>query len=341
MDARQSLHQAILSQWPLDEWRESKIVIASSGGPDSTALLELLWELRPDQERTMVAHFNHGLRGAESDADQAFVEAHAARLGIACLTGRAEPALEGTQVSENSLRGIRHTFLAKVAKERQASWVALAHHADDQVETFVHHLLRGAGPGGLKGIPPRRRIADGLVAVRPLLDVPRSSIIEYLETKNVSYCIDRSNLANDYTRNRIRNELLPELRRFAGSESLDRRLTQSCKLIAEEHQVVVMLAERWLAGLDAKMRTDSGENRESVEAPISDFVETPWPIVRHALTMVWHRQGWPLREMNYSHWTRLHRFLIAASESRHPMRNELPGKIMVRYRKGILQILIT
>jgi len=338
-----SIEQAILDLWPMELWQESTIVIAASGGADSTALVEALFRIRPDPVRLIVAHYNHALRGEESDADQAFVESQAARLGIACIIKRANQT-DVSNRSENHLRKLRHQFLKEVAASHHARWIAMAHQADDQLETFLHHLLRGSGPSGLSGIPTIRPIDSVTSIVRPLLGVHRREILDYLSKRNQTFRVDSSNGSSDYTRNRIRNELLPSLRTFAQSESVDVRLLHARELIAEQHAVFRSLADRWLAKIgyaseetfDAS--TGNATHAKPFSVPIPMCRNEPWPIVREAFVMIWHRMNWPLREMSHKHWRKMERLVELASQTTHPKQLELPGQITVRCHKGIMQI---
>ena len=343
MKSRIGIEQAICESWPIELWGESTVVIAASGGADSTALLEAILQLRPDPAQTIVAHFNHAMRGAESDGDQSFVESISERLGVKCISRRATLD-EISKPSESSLRKLRHQFLKEVASRHNARWIVMGHQADDQVETFLHHLLRGSGPSGLSGIQSFRRI-DALVdIVRPLLRVRRCDILDYLRGLKQTYREDSSNATLDYTRNRIRNELLPSLRTFANSESLDVRLLQARELIAEEHAAFVELADRWLAkigyaseeSLFASDETQNGTKHFSVPIPMCR--NEPWPIIREALVMIWHRMNWPMREMNHKHWRKLQTMIEQASQTTHPKRLELPGQIIATCRKGMFRL---
>ncbi len=343
MKLSNKLEQAILDLWPIELWRESIIVVADSGGADSTALLEILFHIRPDPDRTVVAHYNHALRGEESDADQAFVESHAARLGMKCITKQASTT-EIANPSENSLRKLRHQFLKDVATSHNARWIAMGHQADDQVETFLHHLLRGSGPSGLSGIQVFRPLDSLIDIVRPLLRIHRSEIQNYLTERHQTFRTDRSNESQVYTRNRIRNVLLPALRAFTQSDSLDRHLLQSRELIEEEHAAFRELADRWLAKIGYAPEETVGippeePNKPShFSVPVPMCRNEPWPIIREAMVMIWHRMNWPLREMNHKHWRKMQRLIDLASQTTHPKRLELPGKIAVTCRKGILRV---
>ena len=338
MQFQGKIEDAILDAWPIAHWQESTIVIAASGGADSTALLEALIRLRPDPARTIVAHYNHAMRGAESDADQAFVESHAARHGAQCIVTRATQ-VEIANPSENQLRKLRHQFLKEVAIRHNARWIAMAHQADDQVETFLHHLLRGSGPSGLSGIQTFRRLGSTLDIVRPMLRIYRSEILGFLAERNQSFRVDLSNDSLDYTRNRIRNELLPQLRTFANSELLDNRLLQARELIAEEHAVFRELADRWLAKVGyASEEAAATCQSNHFSVPIPMCRNEPWPIIREAIVMIWHRMNWPLRELNHKHWRKLQKLIEIASQTTHPKRLELPGTIVATCRKGTLRI---
>lgn len=175
-----------------------------SGGPDSVALLDTL--VKSDW-RPHICHLNHQLRGAESDADAEFVRQLAVRYDLPCT-------IESCRVAgdEDSTRRARHEFFARVAERSGIKKLALAHTADDQVETFLLRLLRGAGVPGLVGIWPERQLGT-LRVIRPLLKVRRVEILGYLAAEKLAYREDASNADTRFTRNRIRHELLPLLER--------------------------------------------------------------------------------------------------------------------------------
>jgi tRNA(Ile)-lysidine synthase len=188
------------------------LLVGVSGGPDSVALLSLLVE---GSWRPHVCHLNHQLRGSESDADAEFVRTLADHYQLpVTIDSRDIPAVAaGRKLSvEDAARRVRLEFFAEVAARTGITKLALAHTADDQVETFLMRLLRGAGVPGLVGIWPERKLGS-LRVIRPLLKVRRSEIIEYLNNKKFSYRTDPSNLDTRFTRNRVRHELLPMLER--------------------------------------------------------------------------------------------------------------------------------
>lgn len=188
-----------------------RVVVAVSGGADSVCLLHCLAELAPGLGlELLAAHFNHQLRGAESDEDQRFVEDLCARLGVELRTGSA-PMGEIAKKRKGSLEEIcrqgRHEFLLSVMRERGFTKIALGHSLDDQAETVLMNVIRGAGIDGLKGIDPVRDCC-----IRPLLEVTREEIVEYLGGRQIPFRSDSSNLDNSFRRNSVRNSLLPGIR---------------------------------------------------------------------------------------------------------------------------------
>lgn len=175
-----------------------------SGGPDSVALLDALVALG---YRPHVCHLNHRWRGEESDADAEFVRQLAARYGLpATIEARKAPQ------SEDGARRARFAFFERVARKTGLRTLLLAHTADDQVETFLLRLLRGAGPSGLSGIWPERPIGS-LLVIRPLLSVWRPQILAYLRRRKLTWREDTSNANPRFLRNRVRHQLLPLLAR--------------------------------------------------------------------------------------------------------------------------------
>ncbi|MFQ5417334.1 MAG: tRNA lysidine(34) synthetase TilS [Myxococcota bacterium] len=194
-----------------------RVLVAVSAGVDSTVLAHALADLadRCDLE-IAVGHVNHGLRGAESDSDEAAVRALAADRGVPLEVARVDPQALREGVSsrdrptlQEAARTLRYRSLREMAARVGAARIATAHNADDQAETVLMRLLRGTGPDGLGGIPERS--PDGVV-VRPLLRVPRDAIAAFARERNLSWREDASNERDDYTRNRLRLRWLPALR---------------------------------------------------------------------------------------------------------------------------------
>src|SRR5213592_3655617 len=215
-DLVQRIESAIQSKQLLRP--QQSLLVAVSGGLDSMVLLEVLRRLAAIHLwQLCVAHFNHRLRGRDSDRDEQLVRSTAARLRIPCLVGHAnvkETAHEQKQSLEMAGRQLRHQFLARVARERNVSSIALAHQADDQVELFFLRLLRGAGGQGLAGMKwtSPSPIDRNLTLVRPLLDCAKAELRQFARAAGIKFREDASNASLDILRNRVRQELLPRLR---------------------------------------------------------------------------------------------------------------------------------
>lgn len=187
-----------------------KVVVACSGGPDSVFLVHLFAHLKPLMFLDVaVAHLNHSLRGAESDADEQFTQDlagqlelpfYARKVDVAALAEKEHLSLEACGRNE------RYCFFSELAEQLNAEKIATGHTADDQAETVLMHLLRGAGSRGLAGMPLLR----GKI-IRPLLHLSKKEILAYLESQKIQYRIDRTNEKTDFLRNKIRHHLMPLL----------------------------------------------------------------------------------------------------------------------------------
>lgn len=199
----------------------ASIVVACSGGPDSTALLRSLHRLRSGHGLSLhVAHLNHDFRGAEADHDAAFVRLVADRLGLPCSIDKEDPIAyqrhRGVSSFEQAAREMRYAFLLSVAAAVGASAVALGHTSDDQAETVLLHILRGAGMQGLRGMAetsdwPWPSHENGPLLLRPLLGVSKADTSAYCRELGQTYREDSGNYLWRFTRNRVRLDLMPRL----------------------------------------------------------------------------------------------------------------------------------
>ncbi|MBQ8508900.1 MAG: tRNA lysidine(34) synthetase TilS [Clostridia bacterium] len=193
------------------------ILAGYSGGADSTALLTLLMRFCDVNGLDLLAvHVHHGIRGEEADRDAEHCARFCARRGIPFVLEKIDvPALakqEGRGLEETARRH-RYAAFARIAAENGLSCIATAHNADDNAETMLFNLARGAGLNGLAGIPPVR-VTDGLTIIRPLLACTKAEILAYCEELQLPYVTDSTNADTAYTRNYIRHELLPALERI-------------------------------------------------------------------------------------------------------------------------------
>src|SRR5207248_3290525 len=252
-----------------------------------------------------VAHFNHRLRGDESDADAVFVKDRAGSLGLAFRLGEADvSAAAAGENLEATARRLRYAWLADVAAEVGAGWVATGHTADDQAETVLHRLLRGTGLQGLRGIgavlgePGARAtglslgstpalalgvrqnlLRPGVVILRPLLTATRAEVLAYLAELNQPFRTDASNADPRFTRNRIRAELLPLLKTF--NPDVVSALGRLAEQAAEAHEVIDGQARSLLLTAELPRAGDG------VILDADALTAAPRPVVRSALRLVW------------------------------------------------------
>ncbi len=226
----------------------SVVLCAVSGGADSMCLLHWLSGVRSDGGfRLQAAHYNHHLRGAESDRDEQFVRAQCEQWGIPLLCGGGDVAARAAESGkglEETAREMRYAFLQQAAQQAGADLIAVAHNADDNVETMLLHLIRGSGLTGLTGMQPRR---DNIV--RPLLTTTRAQIEQYCAAHGVPYVQDSTNADEHYRRNRVRHRILPELvamnpRFVENSVKLLQRLRDDESYLTAQTNVIYQFARK-------------------------------------------------------------------------------------------------
>ncbi len=300
-----------------------RLAAAVSGGADSVALLRVLLELRSELGIVlMVAHFNHGLRGEQSDADQAFVAELAKEHGLDFFAGHgnvADYAFASKLGIEAAGRELRYRWFAELARLQRLDSIATAHTLDDQAETVLLKFLRGAGTKGLAGIYPVI-VADGewkVRIVRPLLGVSRDEVETYLTAQAQSWREDESNLDHRFLRNRLRHELLPLLEREYNPEI--RRLLNDVADTSRAEE------DYWreLAAREAAARTSPNQ------LSLAGFAQLPLALQRRVLKRFAESEGVAL---DFAHVERLHRCALG-----EVTRAELPGGRVVVRRGASLQ----
>jgi tRNA(Ile)-lysidine synthase len=297
-----------------------RVGVAVSGGADSVALLRVLLELRSEFGIVLaVAHFNHGLRGEQSAADEAFVADLAKQHGLEFFVDRddvREHALAGKLSLEAAGRAARYQWFAHMAEQQRLSQIATAHTLDDQAETVLLKFLRGAGTRGLAGIYPivnrsRFRI------VRPLLPVTRAEVEGYLSSLGQVWREDESNLDHRFLRNRIRHELLPLLEREYNPR-LRHLLADLAKLSqGEQHYWDELVAQHLILN-------DAGE------LLLAGFTELPVALQRRVVKRFAEADG---HALDFAHVEKLRR--CALGELR---KVELPGDRLAMRANSTLQI---
>ncbi len=308
------------------------VLLAVSGGRDSMALLHGMARLRGILKipQIIVAHLDHGLRGDAGRHDAELVRSVCKSLDVPiviaeCGAGQLARASRGSL--EEAARIARYEFLQTTAKQHGTPLVVTAHHAADQAETVLHNILRGTGLRGLRGIPERRRLADNVELIRPMLTIKYDTITEYIRQHTIAYAADATNDDNGFTRNRIRHELLPQLQSEFNAQVPDallrlaaqtQELLQSLDAIAES-----LLAEAVLEQTPEHCRLD-----------VRRLTEHPEPIVRHTLTVLWIQQSWSRKDMSREHWNRLASMLFDPP----PASIDLPGSIRAEIRGNLLAL---
>lgn len=217
-------------------------LVAVSGGPDSTALLYLLAETRPDLQLT-VGHVRHGLRDDAEDAEVAAT--HAAALGVSFRERQVTVDPQACEGLEAAARAARYEALAAMAREAEAAWLFVGHTADDQAETVLLNIARGSGIRGLSGMPPIRDLG-GITLVRPLLGVRRARVRAFAVERGLRTVADPTNADIERRRARARHETLPRLARLTGHESTDglvRALVRLATLARDDADMLDALAD--------------------------------------------------------------------------------------------------
>ncbi|MBO4445508.1 MAG: tRNA lysidine(34) synthetase TilS [Clostridia bacterium] len=236
------------------------VIVGLSGGADSTALLRVLCELKTEYNLNLIAaHVNHGIRGAEADRDEAFCKELCKKLGVQIYAFHIdipELAKERGVSLEVAGRDARYEFFTGLAGENGK--IATAHNAQDTAETLLLNLCRGTGLKGLTGIPPVRFVehkagcrSDETVStmvIRPLIECTREEIEAYLESLGQDYVTDSTNLEDDYTRNRIRHNVIPEL--VAVNENAMGNITRCISTLKDDSDFLEALAEELISSSD-------------------------------------------------------------------------------------------
>ena len=308
------------------------VIVALSGGADSVCLLTVLKQLATPEFLLRAVHVHHGIRGAEADRDEDFAQKLCESLSVPlCVAYCHVPAYaaEHGLSEEEAGRILRYQVLEKEAGKWEQELpagsrvkIALAHHRDDNAETILHHLLRGSGLTGLAGIRPvqGRRI-------RPLLCVGREEIRAYLEAGHISWCEDSTNQSPDYTRNRIRSQVLPLLK-TAVNEQAEEHILQAGQIIGQADAYLRQQAEEiWQEAV-------CGREEDLAAIPLTAFARQPeilkTYLIRHMLDQL--HPGW--KDIGSRHFTAI------AELAGKPVgsRLDLPGGLMARTGYETLEI---
>ncbi len=324
--------ERLTREWPPRHWRDVTVLVAVSGGPDSVALLRGLAKLRHSADDACAAgtlcaaHLNHQLRGDDSDDDEQFVVDLCRNLGIPCEVGHARLADVLTPSGgglETVARRARYRFLEQAAGRCGARYVTLAHTADDQAETVLHRIIRGTGLAGLSGMARTRQLGH-VTLMRPLLGFRRAELLEYLADIRQAFRIDKSNVDPQFTRNRIRHDLLPRLAREYNPNVADALL----RLGALAGEV-----REWTAGkvepLQAACHDVRLDDAAAVHVDSRRLHSEPAILVRELLMALWRQRNWPMRQMGFDQWERMAEMVRESGEPASCSRKHtFPGGII-------------
>jgi tRNA(Ile)-lysidine synthase len=305
--------------------RDAALVVGVSGGPDSVALLDFLvgHRARSGAPTEIVAgHVNHGLRGEESEGDQAFVETLAVKLNVRFMTARVDPAKHGESLEE-SARKLRYGALRRMAVAARTTRVAVAHTSDDQAETVLLRLIRGAGLTGLGGMRPLRKI-HRMEVVRPLLTTSHDQVLEYLKRRGLDYRLDSSNRSTDPRRNFVRLELMPRIQ--AMNPSIRETLLRGAALFQEADAHLASEAGRALTAVVAS------RNQGKIELDAEALLLYPKLLRKYVLRIVLHEMSGDTLDLSTAHINALHALLTS-----QPGRSaDIPMGIRARRERGRL-----
>jgi tRNA(Ile)-lysidine synthase len=331
----------LAASWPSEDWQDLSVILAVSGGPDSVALLRAMVTIKnetaADQAGPVVAkgplivgHFHHGLRPQQADADQAFVESLCQDLGVPCETGSADVRKIAAQQGdglEAAARELRYDFLQGLAERHGARYLVTGHTADDQAETILHRIVRGTGLRGLAGMPRARSLSPAVSLLRPLLTLSRSAVHAYLAAIEQPYCSDESNCDPAFTRNRIRNQLLPLIQKEFNPQAIPAILRLG-QLAGDVQRLVDQLAERQLTDCIAHA------SAECISLDCGRLQDVPDYLIRELLIQVWQGQDWPLQGMGHREWASL----AAMVQCKTAATTTLPGSVLAKKEDGQLSL---
>jgi tRNA(Ile)-lysidine synthase len=317
------LERRLAESWPVREWCDLHVVLGVSGGADSVALLRAIAALKEQhggRGELYVGHLNHGLRGSAADEDEVWLRSLCDRLKLKFEVEKrdiSKIAAEEGDGWEAAARSARYVFLQAVAERLGARFVATAHTANDQVETVLHRIVRGTGIDGLAGMAKARALTPSVALLRPMLGLKRQDVLDYLAAIEQEYRTDATNRDTRWTRNRLRHELLPQLREGYNPQ-VDAALLRLALQAGEAQQVVgelaATLAERCV---NVKL--------PRIEVDRAALQGQPAIAVREVFKFAWRQAGWPEQSMGFEEWQQL--ALLAADQGASML--NLPGGIRV------------
>lgn len=301
-----------------------RVLLAISGGADSTALLHILFALKTKGVLDIdfiCVHFNHQLRGFESDEDASFVAEQAGNLNLKLTIKKIDVKKEAGKNKlsiETAARKLRIANLVDIAKTNNCNRIVTAHQKNDNAETIIQRLARGTGFRGLGGIWPAKKLAENILFVRPLLSVTRKEIIEYLEQQNLKWRTDKTNADCKYRRNYIRHRLMPEIQKNCKLSIIEQLFDLSC-LAQKFHNLVCNNAKKaWQDFADC--------NDSQVIFEAAGFLSQPESVMIELIRLALATLGCGERDFTQGHYKKI---LRLAEQNVSGKKFMLPGGIVV------------
>jgi tRNA(Ile)-lysidine synthase len=331
----------LAAAWPPERWREVHVLVAVSGGADSVALLRGLLDLKRragGAGRIHAAHVNHQLRGEASLADEAWLCQQCAEWDVPLVVERFDTAAlaadDGDGI-EAAARDARYRILTGLAESLGARFVATGHTRDDQVETVLFRLLRGAGLRGLAGMRRTRALSPSVALVRPMLACRRAEVMAYLEGIGQGFREDASNRESRFARNRVRLELLPLLRE-GFNRDVDGAILRAGELAGEAQSLIEELAEELFAKCRGTFIPSKAGPGGSVTLETDPLVGQREILVCEVLRYAWRAAGFAEQAMTQQWWRELAQFAQSSGDGRALT---LPGNVRAtRPAPGVLAL---
>lgn len=264
----------------------AKIIIGVSGGADSVCLLKVLYDLKCDYDLELfVVHVNHGLRGQEANKDESYVMELCKSLGIEAKTYSVNIKALGNKLGiseEEAGREARYKIFRRILENKNFDYIAVAHNREDQAETVMLNILRGTGIDGLCGMS----IKQGMI-IRPLLYISRNEIEAYLASNKIPYCVDSTNISNEYTRNRIRNILFPQIKSWFDIDITNQLFKLSFLVSHERDYLEEETNKHYNIALVSEAM--SGTNYDEIVLSAEHLKTLPIALFKRIIRLAWER----------------------------------------------------
>jgi len=313
-------------------YSQDSVLACVSGGPDSVALLNILSILSPRFNiKIGVAHLDHSLRGKDSDQDAKFVESLALKLDLPFHIQKrhVQKYAEKEKLSiEDAGRKARYDFFLNISEKMGYSRIATAHHAGDNAELILMNMLRGAGKSGLSGIPPIRG-TGGKSIIRPLIHLSKNEIHTFLSENGLHYVQDSTNHDTKYLRNRIRHNLIPEMKSSYNPKIVE-ALNRMGTIIQNEENWIEKIVDSEMKGLISQ------ENESAIRCAASHLMEKPLPLRRRIVRSLIRQVKGDLKQMTYDH---IDSILHLIERDLSEGQVHLPDEILIEVSAG--QVLIS